>query len=133
MKPKQHTFCHSTYRIKDGILFCTLSKDIVIDEDLAKTMVQKRKETFGAIEMPVCVDLDNLLSIDHFARNFFASPETWQHISACSFFTTNKLLEILWRAWYLLSPPPVPVKIFNTQASAIVWLEQYKCDQSNRP
>lgn len=128
MKLKQHTFCHSEYWIKDGILFCTLAKDIVINEDLAKTMVQTRKEAFDATEMPVCVDLDNLLSIDHLARNFFASQETWQHISACAFFTSNKLLEILWHAWFLLSPPPVPVKIFDTEALAVLWLEQYKED-----
>lgn len=126
MKTQKYIFCHSSYWVQDGILFCKLAKNIIVDEDLAKIMVYQRKLTFGNMEMPVCIDVENLLSVDCLARRYLASEEAWQYLNAGAFYTGNKLLEILGRAWFKLDPPPVPVNVFNSQAHALKWLQQYK-------
>lgn len=125
MKVNEHVFLHSSFWVEKGVLFCKLAKDLIINEDLAKHMVLARKTAFGEDTMPICVDVGNLLSIDQCARRYFASNEAWEFLSAGAIYTNNKLLEFLGQAWFKLDKPPVPVKIFSSQDSALLWLQQY--------
>lgn len=129
MKVNEHVFLHSSFWVEKGVLFCQFAKDLTINEDLAKLMVQERKTAFGNKKMPLFVDVGNLLSIDRSARRYLASKDAWEFLSAGAIYSNNKLLEILGKAWFQLDKPVVPVTVFSNRDSALQWLQQYKKDQ----
>lgn len=54
MEATKYTFCGSSYWVSDGILFFELGEDLIIDEKLAREMVETRKKIFGPVNRPIC-------------------------------------------------------------------------------
>ncbi len=124
MNIKEQVFFHSTSCSVDGIIHTKFKKDIVIDVDIAKSIVNDRKFMFGDKPRPILVDVSDLLSIDKSAREYFNTNDSWEFITACAVYTTNPLLYILGNAWLMLDKPIIPSKIFRNKQSAITWLKK---------
>jgi hypothetical protein len=126
MDRTEQIFYHSTIRLESGILQLKLSRDLVVTEEVAKEIISDRKNTFGTMEYPMFIDINELLSIDVQAQKYMAGEAAWEYITAGAIFTNNKVLDALCSTWLLIHKPTLPIKIFSSRKSALDWLQQYK-------
>jgi len=121
-----HEFYHSFTWEENGILFSKYKPDLVIDLKVAKEIIRDRKTISKDICKPFLVDVTRLLSVDTPARNYFASAEACEFLSAGAICTHNKLMAFLGNAWILLDEPLIPTKVFTNKEAGLKWLEPFK-------
>lgn len=78
------------------------------------------------IYRPFFIDITGLSSVNEAARNYMASTEAAEFISAGAIYTTNTLAKIIGMAFKLLDEPKAPVKVFTNKEDALSWLETFK-------
>ncbi|MBI3521053.1 MAG: hypothetical protein HY062_17065 [Bacteroidetes bacterium] len=120
-----HDFPHSTMWMNNGIVFSKFKKELIIDLDLAKQMVDDRILISNGIVRPYLIDISNLFSIDKEGRNYLAGPGC-DLISAGAIYTKNKLLAFIGNIFISLDNPTIPCKVFSSEKAAVAWLELYK-------
>lgn len=121
----------SSMWIEDGIGYQVYKKDLVINLDIAKRMVEKRIEAFEGIARPVCVDVRNLLTIDAESRKYFASKEAGQLILAGAIYLNNPITRWVGNVFMLVDKPLTPAKLFTDKNKALEWLQQYRTYNAN--
>lgn len=119
-------FYHSFMWISNGIIFSEYKPDLVINLRVAKDIINDRKTISESIMRPFFIDITDLLSIDTPARNYMASSEACEFLSAGAVYTNNKLLAFLGNAWILLDKPLIPSKVFTNKEAGLKWLEPFK-------
>lgn len=119
-------FYHTTIWIENGIMFGKYKPGLIIDISTAKDIISDRRKISNQITLPFLLDVTGLLCIDAPARNYMASPEACEFLSAGAIYTDNKLLAFLGNAFILLDRPLIPAKVFTDMTEALKWLELYK-------
>lgn len=119
-------FYHSFMWINNGIILGAFKPDLVINLRVAKDIINDRKTLSEGITRPLLIDITYLLSIDTPARNYLASSDACEFLSAGAIYTNNKLLAFLGDAWILLDKPLIPSKVFTNKEAGLKWLETFK-------
>lgn len=112
----------------DGIVFAKYKPGVVIDLKAAHVLVDDRKKVSNYQMMPLFIDGTEVQKVTKEARNYFATPEGAELISAAAIYTTSSFTKIL--ANFLISVNLVKqyttVKAFDNKTKAIEWLSKHK-------
>jgi hypothetical protein len=90
----------------------------------AKKIVAQRLEFSKAKKHLLLICVPVKISINKAARDYLASEEGLQNIMASALVVSTKYSFFLSNFFVKLNPPTIPVKIFNKEEKAIVWLQQ---------
>jgi hypothetical protein len=102
--------------------------EVFVNIDIAKSVLETRNKFTIQQSYPMVVDCSLLKGIDKDARDFFALPGGSDGLTATALvvksrfntFFVNFLIKVN------LYKSKLPIKVFNNQEEAIIWLEQYK-------
>ena len=115
-----------TIWVENGILFSSSKKDILIDLDVAKTMVKDRVEYTKGKSYPMLIYFSNL-SVTKEAREYMSSPEGGLKGILCGAFLSDSVVTTVVVNFYLkINKPAVPAKFFTKKEEALSWLESFK-------
>lgn len=117
-------FPFGTLKIVDGVMTGTYEKNLTIDLDLAKTMVQQRLNVQRGRKYPVLADVRNLKLATKEARDYFAR-EGVEGMTALAILMGSYLTVVSTNLFIRFSKPLVPTKAFRTREQALRWLEQF--------
>lgn len=118
------------FSIEDGILFCSCKKQIKIDLEVAKRIIENRVEFTEGKSYPIVMDFTNLHSVTKEAREYFNAPEGGLKGLLGGAFLSNSLVTTLIVNLYLkLNQPVIPAKFFTGKNDAINWIKNLKLDQ----
>ena len=118
---------YATYKENEGIVIVTF-KNINISGEIARKIVNDRKDFAGNKIVPALVDARHMKAVDHEARTFFQSDESKVGLCAAalltdSVFTTyiaNFFLKVSYKTNRTL-----PSKVFTNKDKALDWLKKY--------
>jgi hypothetical protein len=112
--------------IEDGILIGTYKKDLLVDLEVARKIVEQRLSFADEKVMPVLVINEGVKGINKEARNFLASPAGLQGITAGAIIIDSPVTSLLGNFYLQVNKPKIPTKLFAKKKTAINWLKQYK-------
>ena len=97
-----------------------------IDLRTAQKLVRDRKEISCGKTLPVYIDLSRFVSITKDAREFMASSEAVEGLSAVGILLKTWIHKSIANFWYSINKPKVPTKMFNEKEDVLKWLESFK-------
>jgi len=117
---------HMEFTIEDGILYGKLigPDKLVMDLEMAKTIVKERLELSNGKDYPVVLDLDKLSMTDKSVRDFM-NKEGTEGIKAGAIVTKKLFVKHIMNFFLKVSKPDVPAKIFSDEKEAVKWLKKY--------
>jgi hypothetical protein len=111
--------------IEDGILFSNYQKNIIIDLDIAKKIIDDRVKFTKGKNYPILIDFTNLHSVTKEARDYMNDPEGGLRGLSGGAFLSNSLVTTLFVNLYLtINKPTIPAKFFTKRAEALHWLKE---------
>lgn len=112
-------------RIKDNILVGTYKKDLHIDLDIAKQIVCTRLSFTGGNKMPSLILSEGVVSIDKPAREYLASDEGVQGLTASAIIVNSPYSSFLGNFFRSVTKTNIPVKQFSAISRAEKWLQKF--------
>lgn len=113
--------------IEDDILYSNYQKNIIIDLDIAKKIIEDRVKFTKGKNYPILIDFTNLHSVTKEAREYMNSPEGGLKGLLGGAFLSNSLVTTLFVNLYLkINQPTIPAKFFTKKEDAINWLKSLK-------
>jgi hypothetical protein len=109
---------------KNGILVCRFAKGLQMDLEVAKACVKLRIDFSGERNYPLLVDMRELTSSTRDAREYMAS-EGSRLVTAGALVVSSPLTRAIGNIFLMLNRPPVPTRLFNSEASAEAWLKEF--------
>lgn len=113
------------FEMVDNILIATYKAGINVTIDIAKEVVKKRLEFTEGKSLPNLVYNGGVVSMDKAARDFFATSEGTQGVSAGAIILDSVFTSFLGNFFLKVSKPPIPAKLFTDEKKAIEWLRRY--------
>ena len=116
----------TTIWLEEGILHSVVhlpSADYTL-EDIRSDFTLYR-EAAGGQKRPLFIDIRKVKSADREARNFGASAEAAQVISAQAILIDSAVTKMIGNFFLNVSKPPFPTRMFTDQDEALDWLRQY--------
>jgi hypothetical protein len=114
-------------KYNDGIVFITYAEDVIVTLEMAKELVQKRKELSNYTLSPGLVDGRFVKEVTKDARDYFGSSEGEELVSAAALVVGSVFTKSI--ANFLINfsfkKVKVPVKMFNDMDEALVWLKNF--------
>jgi len=123
------------YWIDKGVLFAELKVEAVINMDMAKEIVAARLAFCNNEDYPVLLDFNKFNYADKEVRRYM-NTEGIKGIKAGAFLSTSFAVKTFFNFYLSVSKPPVPTKVFNDKAKALLWLAQFvekKTTKKNMP
>lgn len=118
------TRAFQTY-IKDGICYTTVKPGVVVDVEDAKENTLVVRSLSGDNIFPILVDLRLINHITKEARDHFSMRERKPGVNAIAMLVKSPVSKIIGNFFLGLNKPTVPTQLFNTEARALKWLEEY--------
>jgi len=104
-------------------------KDIpfTLDEtlDKAQEAFEMIKKNTGSKKYPLLVDVRQQRSVSREARQFYASKEFTDNVSALAFIVESAISKVLANFYLGLNKPPYPTQLFTNEDKAIEWLRGF--------
>ena len=116
---------HLFLEIRNGILFGEYKNSLSITLPIAQEMVSKRLE-FQRQNNYNIIPMIAQLNIKYFhkeAREYLAA-EGSKGLNAAAFITTSLVSRILIKIFLKVEKPPIPIAVFENEASAIAWIKK---------
>ncbi|HSH67450.1 MAG TPA: hypothetical protein VLB84_17025 [Bacteroidia bacterium] len=111
--------------IENDILFSNYQKNIIIDLDIAKKIIDDRVKFTKGKNYPILIDFTNLHSVTKEARDYMNAPDGGLKGLSAGAFLSNSLVTTLFVNLYLtINKPSIPAKFFTKKAEAITWLKE---------
>lgn len=112
---------------ENGIIKGVYFKDVIITLEMAKVAVKNRKIISDYEILPMLIDGTQVKKINKEARDYFASEEGSELLSATALlidsnftsFIANFLLKITFKK------SRIPIQVFSNKQDAIKWLKTY--------
>lgn len=119
-----------TMIFKDGILEGRYADFAVIDLNAAIKTVEQRKRATNYIAAPVLIDGRKLKSIDKQARDYFASDEGSDLLTAAALLADSAFTKHIGNFFLRISlkKRKIPIQLFTDREKAIDWLRQFRKD-----
>lgn len=111
--------------IKEGIVSGFYKTDLMIDLLVAKQVVQQRKEFFNNNDYPVMIFDNGVRGMNKEARDYFSSAEGSAGIKAAALILKFSFSKMFGNFLLKINKPIIPVKIFNDEKKARIWLQQF--------
>ena len=114
------------FEVVDGITVARYSSNKPITAEVAKILVQKRKEFTQNKPCKVAIVFPNLTSIDKGGRDYLSSDDAKENIEASAMVTDSVLGKVVVNFFLKLNNRrnnDIPNKVFNTEKDAIEWLK----------
>jgi hypothetical protein len=102
-----------------------LQKTFDINLEIAKLCIAERKRVSGGQTYPALVFINNIKSVSKSARDYFASDEAANNIVASAFIVGSSVSKIMGNIFLTFNKPPVPLRLFTSEAEALKWLRNY--------
>jgi hypothetical protein len=112
-------------RMSNQILQVTYVNNLKINLAIAKDIVQTRRSFTQDQVIPVMIFSKGLSSIDKPAREFLASAEGVNGLSAAAILVHSPFGSFLGNFFLTVNKTGIPVKIFSNQARAEKWLRKF--------
>lgn len=128
----KRNFTQSNYSeswLENNIVYQVISPKVTkINLEIAKQLVKDRTQAMGAIiiPLPVYVIVNNATSIDPEAKKFYKQPEAYENIRCIGMLVDNYAARIVGNLVFTINRPRVPTTLFNDEAKALKWLEQFE-------
>ncbi len=113
------------FDIKDHILVCTYKKNLQIDIEIARKIVDDRLHFTGYKKMPVMIISQGVVSVDKPAREYLASEEATCGLTATAIIVDTAYSSFLGNFFLMVNKTKMPVKIFSNISMAGKWLQQF--------
>ena len=111
--------------MKDGILIGTYEKDLNIDLDIARQIVEYRLAFTKGKTVPAMIFSSGIKSIDKPARDYLASEKGTAGLSATAIIARSPFSRIMGNFFLKVNETGIPVKIFSDAVRAEKWLKQF--------
>lgn len=112
-------------RIKDNILIGSYRKNLIINLDVAQKIVLQRQSFTRGKKMPAIIFSQGITSIDKPAREFLASKEGTEGLSASAIIVDSPFSRFLGNFFLMVNKTSIPVKLFSNILRAEKWLRQF--------
>lgn len=115
------------YKNVDGVIIGRYLEGSVITLEVAKYVVEKRKQFTNSRVVPLLIDARNVKEVTREAREFFSSEEGYEQLSASAImsdsFMPTSMANFLLK--YNLKKTPIPIKLFRNIDDAVDWLKPF--------
>lgn len=111
--------------LNNGIIIGTYKSNI-ITLNAAIEVVALRKKMSGNKSFPTLIKDYSVIRIEKKAREYFASDVGSQGIESVAVLTDSIYKSALMNFFIKVLPPKMPVKLFNNEKEALLWLNQLK-------
>lgn len=111
--------------MKDGILIGTYEKDLQIDLDTARQIVEYRLAFTEGKTVPAMIFSSGVKSMDKRARDYLASEKGTKGLSATAIIAKSSFSRIMGNFFLRVNETGIPVKIFSNKMKAEKWLKQF--------
>jgi hypothetical protein len=112
-------------RMENQILQVSYVKNLQINLPIALDIVKTRRSFTNGRLIPVMIFSKGLVSIDKPAREFLASPEGVDGLSAAAIIVQSPFASFLGNFFLTVNKTGIPVKIFSNQIRAEKWLRKF--------
>ena len=116
-------YVHLTVRNK--ILVGTYRSGIHISLETARSIVTTRKLFTGNLPMPSLIKSQGVISMDKAAREYLASPEATEGLTASAILVQSAFSSFLGNFFLSVNKTSMPVKLFTDEAKAERWLRRF--------
>jgi hypothetical protein len=121
----KNDYVHLT--LKDNILHVNYTENLIITLPIAKEIVNNRiwfqlQHQHNSIAM---VGQLNIKYADKKAREYLAC-EGAERLTAAAFFSNSLVAKTLLRIFLIVENPPIPIRLFDNEKSAVAWIQNYK-------
>lgn len=115
---------YATLKLEDGIIYGEY-KDIVLDLKGAKQVVNDRKEITLCKTYPLIIDVRNVREVTKEARDYFASKEGEEFLSAAAIVSGSMLTTFLANFVIQVSfvKTNIPTRLFKDKEKALDWIK----------
>ncbi|MFT5823968.1 MAG: hypothetical protein ACI8ZM_005234 [Crocinitomix sp.] len=109
--------------LKDGILHCSYPKDLIVTMDVARVIVDERREYTKGIPYPALIDMSGIKNAKMDAMKYWASEESYVGLSKIAIVSNKGLVsKILINFWFKIDKPFKPTKFFKDEGTARIFL-----------
>lgn len=116
---------HRVWMDERGIVHCMTKPNAVVTIDDAREFVRQAVEGYEGKMHPVLIDMQGIKSITREARAYYAGPDTAKVSTACALVVTSPMAKAVGNFFMGLNQSMVPTRLFNSEAQALEWLQQY--------
>ncbi len=130
MRENETAHSYADTWIEQGILYLVYKQGLIIDLQVAKTIVAERLEWQQGVTYPMVIDARAIDSVDDDAREYFTTEEATRFVSAGAIYlesTVRNIFTLIAGNIFLkVDEPPIPTRLFTQKEEALSWLEPYK-------
>jgi len=126
MSGKPHEIVRPRFRMwlrPDGIVQLEWGPGVVIDLDAAVASTEAMAALTGGRRSPLLVDAHDARTQDRSTRLEFARRSDL--VSALALVVGTPLSRLMGKLSFNLSPPTTPKRLFDDEASAVAWLQEF--------
>jgi hypothetical protein len=119
---------------ENGIVYQVISPKVKkINLEIAQQLVKDRKQAMGnpGYKVPVFVVVNNAMSVDSAAKQYYDQPFAFEDIQAIAMYMDNYVSKMVGRIVFSIKRPKVPTSFFNSEDKAIEWLQSLNRHQLN--
>ena len=103
---------YASYKLIDGILYVTYTKDVILDLPAAVYIVKERLSIHEGLYLPVLCDVRHIKEVNKAARSYLAID--------------SPVSEMLSEFYLRTNTPTIPTKAFSNFDLALKFLNPYK-------
>ena len=111
--------------IEDNILFLKYEHGIVLNKEIALSLVKERIRITDQKTYPVFIDIRDMKYTTREAREELSKGDGIKYVSASAFLINSEIIRILGDYFIRFNKPAIPVKLFTNEQKALQWLKQY--------
>ena len=111
--------------IHDHILIATYRKELEINLDTAKQIVEERMRFTKGKKMVAMILSDGINTIDKPAREYFASEKGTEGLLATAIVVTSPFDYLMGKFFIKVNKTGIPSRIFYNTRQAEKWLQQF--------
>jgi hypothetical protein len=112
--------------MEDGVMVITYADNLVISLDIAKEMVEDRRQFSGSIPLPLLVDIRGLASVDTPSRKYFATPGAVENVPVAALLAKSLLSKLVGNIYITVDKPSLSIKLFTDHNKALTWLKKFR-------
>lgn len=112
--------------LSEGIISGYYKSELIIDLEIAKDIVKLRNEFQEQKVYPAMIFDNGVRSMNKEARDYFSTKEGSRGLSAAALVLKSPFSKMFGNFLLKINSPVMPVKIFNDQVKAKLWLNQFK-------
>jgi hypothetical protein len=116
--------------LEDGVIHFIRNSNNDIDLAGAKLCTEHSKMVSKGVPAPTYVDISKIKDAPIEVRQYFASEEALDHVTAIAIYVNSSLTAFIANAFLIFGKPVKPTKVFSEKTLALEWLDGYKINKT---